>query len=77
MGSSSPSDGRADALRTPSTNPPGAPSRTAWESVPVKAGFCQVLSLPPNPASATGHDGREVARWIGGSAGHAAVRTGT
>ncbi|MFF9663962.1 hypothetical protein [Streptomyces althioticus] len=76
MGSSSPPDGRADAVRTPSTSPPGAPSRTAWESVPAKVGFCQVLSLPPNPASATGHDGRDVARWIGGSAGHAAARTG-
>ncbi|MET7849611.1 hypothetical protein ABZT48_15470 [Streptomyces avermitilis] len=52
-GSSSPGAGRAVGASMPLTRPPGAPSRTAWDSVPVKEGFCQVVSRPPNPASAT------------------------
>ncbi|MGW7044677.1 hypothetical protein ACWGDT_18585 [Streptomyces avermitilis] len=52
-GSSSPEAGRAVGASTPLTSPPGAPSRTACDSVPVKEGFCQVVSRPPNPASAT------------------------
>ncbi|MFJ9965266.1 hypothetical protein [Streptomyces avermitilis] len=52
-GSSSPEAGRAVGASTPFTSPPGAPSRTACDSVPVKEGFCQVVSRPPNPASAT------------------------
>ncbi|QDN55037.1 hypothetical protein [Streptomyces sp. S1D4-20] len=39
-----------------------------------EGGFCQVVSRPPNPASATA-PGRSMARWIGGSAGQAAGRT--
>ncbi|MFE7838302.1 hypothetical protein ACFU53_20260 [Streptomyces sp. NPDC057474] len=40
-------------MRTSLTSPPGAPGRTAWDKVPVKDGFCQVLNRPLNPASAT------------------------
>ncbi|WP_327727736.1 hypothetical protein OG250_12355 [Streptomyces sp. NBC_00487] len=52
-GSSSPATGAADVVRTSLTSPPGAPGRTAWDKVPVKDGFCQVLNRPLNPASAT------------------------
>ncbi|WP_393100906.1 hypothetical protein [Streptomyces sp. LN325] len=73
-GSSRPEAGGAGVASTPRTKPPGAPSSTAWESVPVKDGFCQVVSRPPNPESAT-EPGRPVARWMGGSEGQAAGRT--
>ncbi|MER6161208.1 hypothetical protein ABT147_37730 [Streptomyces sp. NPDC001868] len=52
-GSSSPPTGVADVVRTSLISPPGAPGRTAWDKVPVKDGFCQVLNRPLNPASAT------------------------
>ncbi|MDT0573849.1 hypothetical protein RM704_41490 [Streptomyces sp. DSM 3412] len=52
-GSSRPATGAADVVRTFLTSPPGAPGRTAWDRVPVKDGFCQVLNRPLNPASAT------------------------
>ncbi|MEV6595155.1 hypothetical protein [Streptomyces acidicola] len=53
-GGSSPETGPADVVSASLTSPPGAPSRTAWDrSPPVKEGFCQVLSRPPNPESAT------------------------
>ncbi|WP_155589745.1 hypothetical protein [Streptomyces cavernae] len=66
-GGSSPETGLADVVSASLTRPPGAPSRTAWDRVPVKEGFCQVLSRPPNPESATPvHP--TAARWIGGNA---------
>ncbi|MFF9034888.1 hypothetical protein ACF090_05380 [Streptomyces sp. NPDC014892] len=52
-GSSRPATGTADVVRTFLTRPPGAPGSTAWDRVPVKDGFCQVLNRPLNPASAT------------------------
>lgn len=52
-GSSRPATGAADVVSTFLTSPPGAPGRTAWDRVPVKDGFCQVLNRPLNPASAT------------------------
>ncbi|WP_329525070.1 hypothetical protein [Streptomyces sp. NBC_01462] len=73
-GSSRPEAGSAGVASTPRTRPPGAPSSTAWESVPVKDGFCQVVSRPPNPESAT-EPRPAVARWMGGSEGQAAGRT--
>ncbi|QQM42345.1 hypothetical protein [Streptomyces liliifuscus] len=54
------------------TSPPGAPSRTAWDKVPVKEGFCQVLSRPPNPESATPVR-PTAARWIGANPTHPAT----
>ncbi|MYX44157.1 hypothetical protein GTW59_24280 [Streptomyces sp. SID89] len=51
------------------------PSRTACEAVPMKAGFCQVGSRPPNPRSATPAGLGASARWIGGSADQAAGAT--
>ncbi|MFJ2395300.1 hypothetical protein ACIOTI_21435 [Streptomyces sp. NPDC087843] len=73
-GSSRPEAGSAGVASTPRTSPPGAPSSTACESVPVKDGFCQVVSRPPNPESAT-EPRPAVARWMGGSEGQAAART--
>lgn len=73
-GSSRPEAGSAAVASTPRTSPPGAPSSTACESVPVNDGFCQVVSRPPNPASAT-EPRPAVARWMGGSVGQAAART--
>ncbi|WNZ08551.1 hypothetical protein [Streptomyces sp. 11x1] len=61
-GSSRPATGVADVVRTFLTSPPGAPGRTAWDRVPVKDGFCQVLSRPLNPASATAARPPPVAR---------------
>ncbi|MEW2044895.1 hypothetical protein [Streptomyces sp. NPDC005476] len=55
--------------------PPGAASSTAWKPVPVKEGFCQVASRPPNPASATPEVPPAAARWMGGSVGQAAATT--
>ncbi|WP_159056177.1 hypothetical protein [Streptomyces scabiei] len=52
-GSSSPATGVAEVVSTFLTSPPGAPGSTAWVRVPVKEGFCQVLSRPLNPVSAT------------------------
>ncbi|MEH0529621.1 hypothetical protein QBA75_21825 [Streptomyces stelliscabiei] len=43
-GSSRPATGAAEVVRTSLTSPPGAPGRTAWDRVPVKEGFCQVLN---------------------------------
>lgn len=65
-GGSSPETGLADVVSAFLTSPPGAPSRTAWDRVPVKEGFCQVLSRPPNPESATPVR-PTAARWIGGN----------
>ncbi|MEU6029326.1 hypothetical protein ABZ825_20325 [Streptomyces tauricus] len=65
-GGSSPETGPADVVSAFLISPPGAPSRTAWDRVPVREGFCQVLSRPPNPESATPVRPR-AARWIGGS----------
>ncbi|BCL29574.1 hypothetical protein GCM10017557_44330 [Streptomyces aurantiacus] len=66
-GASSPATGRpADDVSAFLISPPGAPSRTAWDRVPMKEGFCQVLSRPPNPESATPVR-PAAARWIGGS----------
>ncbi|WP_216591808.1 hypothetical protein [Streptomyces brasiliscabiei] len=56
-------------MRTSLTSPPGAPGRTAWDSVPAKDGFCQVVNRPLNPASATAAR-PSVARWIGASPSH-------
>ncbi|MCC9709778.1 hypothetical protein E4N62_33690 [Streptomyces sp. MNU76] len=61
-GSSRPATGVADVVSTFLTSPPGAPGRTAWDRVPVKDGFCQVLSRPLNPASATAARPPPVAR---------------
>lgn len=74
-GSSRPEAGSAGVASTPRTRPPGAPSSTACESVPVNDGFCQVVSRPPNAESAT-EPRPAVARWMGGSEGQAAARTG-
>ena len=63
---SSPETGLADVVSAFLTSPPGAPSRTAWDRVPLKEGFCQVLSRPPNPESATPVR-PTAARWIGGN----------
>ncbi|MEU9899544.1 hypothetical protein ACIBCS_11225 [Streptomyces phaeochromogenes] len=65
-GGSSPEAGLADVVSAFLTSPPGAASRTAWDRVPVKEGFCQVLSRPPNPESATPVR-PTAARWIGGN----------
>ncbi|MFD6288829.1 hypothetical protein [Streptomyces sp. NPDC060205] len=66
-GGSSPETGAADVVSAFLISPPGAASRTAWDRVPVREGFCQVLSRPLNAESAT--PGRpSAARWIGGSA---------
>ncbi len=65
-GGSSPETGPADVVSAFLISPPGAPSRTAWDRVPVREGFCHVLSRPPNPESATPVRPR-AARWIGGS----------
>ncbi|WP_328692949.1 hypothetical protein OHA74_32420 [Streptomyces phaeochromogenes] len=65
-GGSSPETGLADVVSAFLTSPPGAASRTAWDRVPVKEGFCQVLSRPPNPESATPVR-PTAARWIGGN----------
>ncbi|WP_328495461.1 hypothetical protein OHS59_23990 [Streptomyces sp. NBC_00414] len=65
-GGSSPGTGPADVVSAFLISPPGAPSRTAWDRVPVREGFCQVLSRPPKPESATPVRPR-AARWIGGS----------
>ena len=65
-GGSSPETGLADVVSAFLTSPPGAPSRTAWDRVPVKEGFCQVLSRPPKPESATPVR-PTAARWIGGN----------
>ncbi len=66
-GAQRPGDGSPDVATAPRTNPPGAPSRTAWDSVPAKEGFCQVVSEPPKPELATPPGGRAAAiRWIGG-----------
>ncbi|MFH8465298.1 hypothetical protein [Streptomyces sp. NPDC017991] len=65
-GGSSPATGPADVVSAFLISPPGAPSRTAWDRVPVREGFCQVLSRPPKPESATPVRPR-AARWIGGS----------
>ncbi|WP_404190226.1 hypothetical protein [Streptomyces tauricus] len=65
-GGSSPETGPADVVSAFLISPPGAPSRTAWDRAPVREGFCQVLSRPPNPESATPVRPR-AARWIGGS----------
>ncbi|MEI5526701.1 hypothetical protein WB401_37725 [Streptomyces brasiliscabiei] len=56
-------------MRTSLTSPPGAPGRTAWDSVPAKDGFCHVVNRPLNPASATAAR-PSVARWIGASPCH-------
>ncbi|WP_221348525.1 hypothetical protein [Streptomyces beigongshangae] len=74
-GGSSPGTGPADVVSAFLISPPGAPSSTAWDRVPVRDGFCQVLSRPPNPESAT--PGRPVAaRWIGGSPAQPTTATG-
>ncbi|MFJ1746527.1 hypothetical protein ACIOJD_09870 [Streptomyces sp. NPDC088116] len=54
-------DGLPDVTRTSRTRPPGAPSSTACDSVPAKEGFCQVVSAPPKPGSATPRGGRAAA----------------
>ncbi|GAB1327274.1 hypothetical protein ACE1SV_16130 [Streptomyces sennicomposti] len=83
-------DGRAAAgCSSPVTGRPGngccavpppsraleRPSRTACDAMPMKAGFCQVGSRPPNPRSATPAGLGASARWIGGSADQAAGTT--
>lgn len=55
--------------------PPGPASSTVWARVPMKEGFCQVASRPPNPESATPAGPASVARWMGGSDGQAAGTT--
>ncbi|MFI2645050.1 hypothetical protein [Streptomyces sp. NPDC018610] len=68
-GCSSPVTGRPGngcAVPPPSTAL-DRPSRTAWEAAPMKDGFCQVGSRPPNPRSATPAGLGASARWIGGS----------
>ncbi|MEV6394497.1 hypothetical protein AB0M39_06880 [Streptomyces sp. NPDC051907] len=75
VGSSSPEAGGADEVSTPWTSPPGASSRTAWDSGPAKAGLCQVVSRLPKPPSETGAVVPAVTRWIGGSADQPAGRT--
>ncbi|WP_048821552.1 hypothetical protein [Streptomyces ipomoeae] len=52
-GGSSPGTGLPGVVTTSLTSPAGASRRTAWDNVPVKDGFCQVVNRPPNPASAT------------------------
>ncbi len=74
-GGSSPATGAADVVSAFRISPPGAPSRTAWDRVPVSEGFCQVLSRPPNPESATPVC-TGAARWIGGSAAQPTTGTG-
>ncbi|MFD5426749.1 hypothetical protein [Streptomyces sp. NPDC127084] len=61
-------------VSTPCTRPPGASSRTAWDSGSAKAGLRQVVSRLPNPPSETGALAPPVTRWIGGSAAHPADR---
>jgi hypothetical protein len=74
-GGSSPGTGLADVVSAFLTSPPGAPSRTAWDKVPVKEGFCQVLSRPPKPESATPVR-PAAARWIGGNPAQPATVAG-
>ncbi|MCB5909125.1 hypothetical protein [Streptomyces pinistramenti] len=67
-GRSSAADGPVDGVSRSLTSPPGPPSRTACDSVPVKDGFCQVVSEALKPGSATWPGVRAAdARWIGGS----------
>ncbi len=73
-GAPRPGDGLPDVLRAPRIRPPGAASSTACDSVPVKDGFCQVVSEPPNAGSATPRGGRAAAvDRIGGSPAHASA----
>ncbi|MGW0706780.1 hypothetical protein ACWD4G_12600 [Streptomyces sp. NPDC002643] len=52
-GSSRPGTGFADVVSASPISPDGASRRTAWDNDPMNEGFCQVVSRPPNPASAT------------------------
>ncbi|MFE7069716.1 hypothetical protein ACFU96_06485 [Streptomyces sp. NPDC057620] len=75
-GGSSPETGPADVVSAFLISPPGAASRTAWDRVPVRDGFCQVLSRPPKPESAT-PVGPRADRWIGGSPVQPTTAAGT
>ncbi|MFJ3913771.1 MULTISPECIES: hypothetical protein [Streptomyces] len=76
-GRSSPATGRADPVSAPDSRLlPAAGSRTAGEDALVNEGSCQVVSRPPNPASATPAGPLPAVRRSGGRPGQAATATG-
>ncbi|MFE9820710.1 hypothetical protein ACFYSH_00815 [Streptomyces sp. NPDC005791] len=75
-GPSSPVAGRPEPVSAPERRLSGTVFMTPMDGVPVKDGFCQVGSRPPNPASATAGRPESMARWIGGRPVQAATAVG-